>query len=231
VRPGNDQVVHHVLLYNPNSDAAADDAVALDAADDGLGYSCFGGAGVDADPLVAWAPGGGATAYPAGTGLPVTGGRPLILQVHYNTANGTGPDHTEVAITLEDEVSQPAVLARINHTDFELPPGQAAVAESFEVPVNQDIRVWGVLPHMHELGQSIRVSVENDGEETCMVDIPDWNFHWQSMYLYDEPVNVAAGSTARISCVFDTTDRTDPTTFGENTSDEMCLAFVYVTGG
>jgi len=207
------------------------DAEALDAQDTELGYECFGGAGVSADPLVAWAPGGGATEYPAGTGLPIAGGRPLILQVHYNTSNGTGPDHTEVAITVEDDVDQPAVLARINGTDLELPPGQDAVTDSYAVPVNQDIVVWGVLPHMHELGQPIQLTVEEAGEETCMIDVPDWNFHWQGLYFYTEPVNVNAGSTAEITCVFDTTGRDETTYFGENTTDEMCLAFVYVTGG
>lgn len=230
VRPGNPQVVHHVLIYHPNTEAALADAEALDAADEQLGYECFGAAGVDADPLVAWAPGGGATEYPDGTGLPIAGGRPLILQVHYNTANGTGADHTKVAITVEDEVERPAVLARINNTSLVLPPGQKAVTDSYEVPINQDIVVWGVLPHMHELGQSIQLTVDQAGEETCMIDIPDWNFHWQGMYLYTEPVSVAAGSTAEITCVFDTSDRTEATGFGENTSDEMCLSFVYVTG-
>ncbi len=230
VRPGNPQVVHHVLIYHPNTEAAVADAEDLDALDDELGYECFGGAGVSSEPLVAWAPGGGATVYPEGTGLPIAGGRPLILQVHYNTGNGTGPDHTEVAITVEDDVETPAVLARINNTELELPPGQEAVTDSYEVPINQDIKVWGVLPHMHELGQSIQLTAGAGSDETCMIDIPDWNFHWQGMYLYTEPVTVTSGSTARITCVFDTTDRTETTVFGENTSDEMCLAFVYVTG-
>ncbi len=231
VRPGNPQVVHHVLIYHPNTDDAVADAEALDAADEERGYECFGGAKVDADPLVAWAPGGGATEYPEGTGLPIAGGRPLILQLHYNTNNGTGPDHTEVAITVEDDVDQPAMLARINNTELELPPGQSAVTDSYEVPINQDITVWGVLPHMHELGQSIQLGVTEGGEETCMIDVPDWNFHWQGMYFYTEPVSVNKGSTAEITCVFDTSSRTETTVFGENTSDEMCLAFVYVTAG
>lgn len=230
VRPGNPQVVHHVLIYHPDSEAAVADAEALDARDEALGYDCFGGAGVSSDPLVAWAPGGGATEYPEGTGLPIAGGRPLILQVHYNTANGTGADHTAVAITVEDDVETPAVLARINNTELELPPGQAAVTDSYEVPINQDIRVWGVLPHMHELGQSIQLTTDDGSEETCMIDIPEWDFHWQGIYLYTEPVTVSSGSTARITCVYDTTDRTETTVFGENTEDEMCLAFVYVTG-
>ena len=43
-----------------------------------------------------WAPGAGATYLPPGTGVALAGGRNVILQVHYNLAQGVFPDRTRV---------------------------------------------------------------------------------------------------------------------------------------
>jgi hypothetical protein len=67
VRPGDARIVHHVVVFTPTSAEQAAAAAALDAAEAGPGYTCFGAAGVDADVAAAWAPGGGATRFPAGT--------------------------------------------------------------------------------------------------------------------------------------------------------------------
>jgi hypothetical protein len=48
VIPGDARIVHHAIVYQPSDDEAAAEAVALDSAEAGLGYTCFGGAGVDA---------------------------------------------------------------------------------------------------------------------------------------------------------------------------------------
>lgn len=231
VQPDNDQVVHHVILYNPDTDEDAAEAEALDAAEDGAGYTCFGGAGVNASPIALWAPGQGAMDLPEGTGLPVAGGRKLVLQLHYNVANGTGPDQTSVDLRLEDEVDFPAAFEKIMNTDIELPAGQDAIQLDYDVTLDldRDIRVWGIAPHMHELGQSITVRADSAGEDVCMVDVPDWDFHWQGMFFYDEPVTLAGDATVRLTCVYDTTSRTDTTYAGEGTADEMCLAFAYVS--
>ncbi|HEY3500517.1 MAG TPA: hypothetical protein VGK73_37750, partial [Polyangiaceae bacterium] len=64
--PGDGRVVHHAILYQPKLASDAADAEALDAAEDGPGYTCFGAPRVDVDPLALWAPGGGPTKFPAG---------------------------------------------------------------------------------------------------------------------------------------------------------------------
>jgi hypothetical protein len=231
VDPDNDQVVHHVILYNPDTDADALAAEALDDADDGVGYTCFGGAEVNASPIALWAPGQGAMDLPEGTGLPITGGRKLVLQVHYNVANGTGPDQTSIKLRLEDTVDYPASFNKIANNDIELPPGESAIELDHDVSLDlaNPVRVWGIAPHMHELGQSISVRAESGGDDICMVDVPDWDFHWQGMFFYEEPVTLSGDTTVTLTCVYDSTSRTETTYAGEGTSDEMCLAFAYVS--
>lgn len=232
VHPGEPSVVHHVVVYAPESDAASEAMVNLDEAEDGPGYTCFGGAGVDATPVALFAPGGGATNFPEGTGLALTGGRKLVLQVHYNTAHGTAPDRTTVALQLADNVDIPAQFTRLSNSDLDLPPGEVTTV-NMEVPAPnaKDALIWGVIPHMHQTGESLQLSVTTDGVEECLVDVPNWNFMWQGLFLYENPVLIPPESDLRLTCVYDTTGREDATTFGEGSADEMCMVFAYTTAG
>jgi hypothetical protein len=90
--PGNQKVVHHVILYAVKRSVAQ----AEDAKDTTAGWECFGGVGVDSTgALGAWAPGGAAVVYPFGTGIRLEPDQVLAMQVHYNTQNGTAADQTD----------------------------------------------------------------------------------------------------------------------------------------
>ena len=67
------------------------------------------------------------------------------------------------------------------------------------------------------------------GGSTCAVDIPHWSFHWQGSTTTSSRSKVAGGDVVHLACSFDNTAGTAPLTWGEKTSDEMCLAFAYVT--
>jgi hypothetical protein len=107
IRPGARAVVHHVILFRiPAGSAAA--ANKLDAASAGAGWSCFGGIGVasgqqaleSAPWIAAWAPGWGSGRLPDGTGVPMPKGSLVVMQVHYNLANGGAPDRSRAVFTL-----------------------------------------------------------------------------------------------------------------------------------
>ena len=111
--PDNPEVVHHAILYRvqPGQLAAAK---SRDEKEPGQGWGCFGGPdlpAVDDDNavqslgsapwLAAWAPGGREFRYPKGTGVFLPAGSSVILQVHYNTLAGVGPDMTSVQLRTE----------------------------------------------------------------------------------------------------------------------------------
>ena len=109
-QPGNPTIVHHVLAFLATPDRAAQ-FQALDDADSAPGYRCFGGPGGTANLLGGWVPGTVGGDFPAGTGVPVDPGSKIILQVHYNLANGVGPsDQTSIRLKLDPSVSRPAFL-------------------------------------------------------------------------------------------------------------------------
>lgn len=237
VQPGNAERVHHVIVYNPTSDEQADAARQRDLEDGSAtdGYTCFGAAGVDATPVVLWAPGAGSTMFPHGTGIQLSAHRPLILQIHYNNQVPEGTertDRTRVDLALED-TANPAYMVLMGDFDLNLPPRTQEWVESQRMslsalPVN--VRVWGVFPHMHTLGRTIHVDLNRQsGGDQCLIDVPRWDFHWQMAYWLSTPITVTPEDAATITCTYDTRDRDTTTNFGDGTEDEMCLAFTYVT--
>lgn len=235
VIPGDPRVVHHVIAFALDTAAADAEAAALDAAEPGPGYTCFGGPNVNASRFVAgWAPGGQATHFPAGTGLKLTGGRKMVLQVHYNLAGGAFPDQTSIKTVLADNVQKEAIISRISTNNINLPPGQplVEVTETSNVPANAGtVTIWGVAPHMHGVGKTLHVESVTNGQTQCLVDVGNWDFHWQSFSLYEKPLTVNGGDPVKLTCGYDTTGRNTVTTAGEGTMDEMCIAFFYVTAG
>ena len=231
VVPGDSRVVHHVIAFQPRNEAAATQASALDAAEAGEGYTCFGGPGVDADLFAGWAPGAGPTYLPEGTGVALAGGRDVILQVHYNLAQGVYPDRTRVRLRLSDSVDRPGYYAPLADLDLVLPPGQANAEASRRVALNlpAPLTIHGVLPHMHELGRTLHMELESGSDSTCLVDVDRWNFHWQNTWWYDTPLAFPGVNALSIRCGYDTRSRTETVTWGEGTADEMCLAYLYVT--
>jgi hypothetical protein len=231
VVPGVAKEVHHVVVY---SLTAAELAKANTMYPDPTGYTCFGGpsiAGVSPKLMAAWVPGSPATIFPTGTGIPLTAGTGLVMQVHYNEANGVSPDTTTLQLQLTSQaVAHPATLTQVAQTSFTIPPMTSGYSVSASV-TSPAVTLWGVVPHMHLLGQDIKATITPPGGATsCLIDIPSWDFHWQQFYFYANPsgIPIQAGSTLKLSCTYNNTT-SSPVSFGEKTTDEMCLSFFYVT--
>ena len=130
-------------------------------------------------------------------------------------------------------VANPSSLYLLAAPDLYLPPGKPEVhtRNQYMLPgfVGQ-YNVWGVFPHMHTRGRSLRVEVDHAGQTQCITDVPRWDFNWQQGYFSDGPPRIAGGGDMlRIECVHDTMGAAGPITWGEGTDDEMCLAFIYVS--
>ena len=227
VIPGVRAQVHHVLIY------AVDraDAVAKDNAEAGEGWTCFGASGINnADLIGGWVPGTANVRYPSGTGIPLAAGKVFAMQIHYNTSTTTrAPDTTTVKLQYARTPVTAATLIPILDASFAIPPNAMGFTPSDhpKAAVNTlgvDLKIWGVLPHMHQKGKRIAVT----GPKGCLIDIPKWDFHWQQQYFFTAPQIVKKGEKAEMTCTWD-----NPTSkyvrWGEGTDDEMCLAYLYAT--
>lgn len=105
--------------------------------------------------------------------------------------------------------------------------------------ITQSEIVIKATPHMHLLGRSMRLTL-NPGTpgEKILLDRPKYNFDDQSPTVLAKPISLKIGDTVRVQCTFDPTLRAilpqtkklPPryVTWGEGSSDEMCLGVLGV---
>ena len=238
--PGNRKIVHHILTYVDTRG----EAEALDRADPGPGYTCFGGPGFVPTGMGVggWAPGAPPQVNPDGVGLLLPSGARVVMQVHYH--NQTGAPETDLSriglhwarARVDKRVRAIPVLNR----GFVLPAeaSRHTVRASFTLPPAWNLHAVAVSPHMHLLGREMTVTATYpDAKTRPLIKIDDWDFHWQGTYRYAEPVPLPGGTRIDVEAVYDNSsaNRRNPTspprdvTWGENTTDEMCIAFVRVT--
>ncbi len=239
VIPGNREVVHHVLVFNATADFVPD-LLAMDEADPGPGYTCFGGAGVPTSLIGSWVPGSQARAAPEGTGLSVEPGSMMVIQMHYNTlSSAPAPDQTRVELQLAAEVQRPAASMFLTNpgwiTGSEpmlIPAGEDGVTYSFDLPLSSPLwrarlislgidadgplLIHDAALHMHYLGASAELSVlRGSGSQECLLNIPTWNFDWQGDYRLDQPLRLEPEDTLRIRCTWNNGEDNQPVVDGQ----------------
>lgn len=237
IRPGNPQIVHHVLVFLEYGD----DGERLDQAEEGPGYTCFGGPGTGTVRLLGgWAPGMEPLIMPNDVGMTIAPNSTIIMQVHYHYASVEGWDQTQIGLHFNQErqAKELQLLPLVNQ-QFVIPAGAKnfPVTASVTLPVFVPLELYSIAPHMHLLGQRISVSAQSiGGELECLVDIPRWDFNWQRFYEFESPIQIAGGTRLTLNCEFDNSadnpnNPNDPPIavgWGEATTDEMALCFLGV---
>ena len=236
--PGNPEIVHHVLVFLEGTT----EGQRLDEAEAGPGYTCFGGSGTGAFRLIGgWAPGMVPQTFRDGVGMEIPPQSNLIIQVHYHYSGAAGEDQTQVGLYFSEVPHEKELLMLpLANTRFQIPPGaeEFEVTQSVRIPPGINGEIHTIAPHMHLLGKNISVELtQSDNSSNCLIDIPRWDFNWQRFYDYKSPVPVRGGSTFSLRCVFDNSENNPNNPFtppiqvgwGEETFDEMALAFLGVT--
>jgi hypothetical protein len=93
----------------------------------------------------------------------------------------------------------------------------------------------------HDLGTggSLRL-IRADGTEETLLELRDWDFDWQLVYHLAEPRRFHPGDELRVECRWDNSAANQPryggerrpvstVTWGEGTTDEMCVANLYIS--
>ena len=229
VQPGDRNVVHHALIHVAGDDANAGD---LEGGGDRRGDATAEERGGFWGEYV---PGQNTLVYPEGFAKKLPRGARLRFQMHY-TPNGTATtDRTRVGVIYAKEPPRHEVrVAGIVNARISIPPGAADHREEASLRLPFDATIMGFLPHMHVRGKACRYElVRGDGSRTTLLDIPRYDFNWQLLYRYAEPLALAAGDTLVFTAWYDNSpanpanpDPTKTVRWGPQTFDEMHLGYV-----
>jgi mono/diheme cytochrome c family protein len=203
VRPGNREVVHHVLVqYRIKPDMQRAPVLQFNAEQSKLPPSSPGLRPRRVDPnlpgrlLATYAPGTNPQVFPAGTAVRLEPGGVIQLQMHYTTTGEPATDRTKVGLIFSKDPSPREIrVAQFLNTTLNLPAGAADVAVDAEVSFVQDATIWGLFPHTHLRGKKWEYTlIHPDGTTTSILSVPRYDFNWQTYYMFKQPLQIAKGS-------------------------------------
>jgi hypothetical protein len=194
IKPQRTGTVHHVILYEA-AGAQATAATQMNAASGGKGWTCFGGPGLPFDLtgasaltrlgqppwIAAWVPGHTTNALPRGAGVLLHKGAKIVMQVHYNLLEASGPDRSSAQLRL-----RPATT-RLTPLETQL------IAAPVELPCPD-----GVSGPRCGRQHSLQDEVNKYGAEAAFV--PAALLRLCNRTLADFPTSVGAGTAITTTC-------------------------------
>jgi hypothetical protein len=236
VRPGNRELVHHVLVYHKaNPDARRPPILQPNTGLQALPAPVSGSRPQRRDRvpgrlLATFAPGTSSQVFRSGTALRLEPGGVLELQMHYTASGRAGTDRTKVGMIFSKDPSPQEVRATaFFNAQFTLPANANEVRVDADVSILQDITLWGMFPHTHLRGKRWEYRIEYpDGTKSIVLSVPKYDFNWQTYYMFRDPIRIPAGSRIVSSAWYDNSSgnpsNPDPKTavrWGDQTWEEM----------
>jgi peroxiredoxin len=217
--PGNRAVVHHILAFvRPKGSEGGVNAV--------RGF------------LVGYVPGARNEGWPAGMAKRIPANSELIFQVHYTPVGTPQEDQSKLGLCFADpdKITHEVVTTSALQTRLDIPAGASHhVVQGTSPPHKRDARLLGMSPHMHVRGKAFRYElVRADASRETLLDIPEYDFNWQTTYIPREPVSLAAGDQILCTAVYDNSaanlNNPDPSVnvrWGDQTWDEMMIGYYH----
>jgi len=236
IKPGNPKVVHHVIVFADPSNAARE----RDAADPAPGFLCgMASGGIDMKMVGGWAPGRNVGMMSGGLAMKIPAGTTLVYQVHYhNTTGAEQPDRSGLAMYLTREtVHKHPRSIPIGAWNLNIKAGDPNSEHSAAWTAPADLHVRSIMPHMHYIGKDMKLTaVLPNGSEQVLLDVPRYDFNWQTAYIFAEPVALPKGTVIKMvshhdNSVANPRNQFSPPRdihFGEATHEEMSIAFTSI---
>lgn len=189
----------------------------------------------DGNLLCGFAPGEQPAVFPLGFGKKIPAGAKLTFQMHYTPNGKDTKDITTLGLIYAKETPQHEIKTRpVMNPRFVIPAG----ADNHEVMssylLKEDIRVTSFMPHMHLRGKDfVFKAVAPNGTSKILLNVPKYDFNWQTYYLPTDPVAIPKGT--KIECVahYDNSknnkfnpDPTKDVKWGDQTWEEMMIGWI-----
>lgn len=227
--PGNTQVLHHVVTYlGPFGMDDGEPTYLNEAAKRPVTVR-------DAPSLGAvWVAGAPPSRFREGTGHTLEHDQILSFNLHYHPNGTAGSDRSKVGLYFgEGELEKEITTSFAADTGMWIPAGAADHREQARYLFSQDSRILSFLPHMHQRGKSMTYTLKRpDGTEKILLQVPEYDYDWQNIYLLQEPIAAPAGSLLEVEASWDNSagnpanpDPTADVPWGDGTNREMLVAF------
>ena len=228
VRPGA-RSVHHATIKIDRTRSSR----LLDDEEAGPGYEGGGGrnAAFPGGHFLGWTPGQLPFMQPNGMGWRLEPDSDLVAELHLTPTGKPENVQVKVGLFFTDEApTLQSFILRLGSQSIDIPAGETKylVMDTFTLPV--DVEVLGVQPHAHNLAREVEGYAQlPDGTTKWLLNIKDWDFKWQDVYRYREPLQLPKGTTLSMRYTYDNSAANirNPNrppkrvTFGQTTSSEM----------
>ena len=180
--------------------------------------------------VAAFAPGQAVRTYAEGTAVKIPAGATLVFQMHYTASGKATTDRSKVGLVFAKEPPrQEVIIAALQNANFTLPAGAPDVQVDAEMTLNQDMTIWSMLPHTHVRGKRWHLEATYpDGRTETILDVPRYDFNWQTDYVFKQPLKLPKGTKVRTSAWYDNSaanksnpDSTVDVHWGDQTWQEM----------
>ncbi len=241
-QPGDPSVVHHANFFIDYLGRGRE----KDEEDPAPGFSVFGTGGfMEYDGseeggfgIGGWAPGSDPHVLPPGLGMYLPRGGDFIMEVHYHLTGKATRDRSQIALYFADKPVDDYIDGLVIGTqDLEIPAGESSYWRHIHMDVPAGFTLVDVSPHMHYIGtEVVATATLPDGTKLPLIRIADWDFRWQNVYAFREPVYLPAGSRIDVWFAFDNSDGNPanpnypakPVIWGWQTTDEMAEVWMTI---
>lgn len=212
VIPGLANVIHHADVSYDLSGIS----LANDQADPLSGFNGnTGGPNYDFY-MNAWQPGAGPARYPEDWAIELPPGADLVFEIHYGPGGQGQTDTTKMNFEfMWDPTGARPVYASwllgdsppiLQEPQLYIPANLISTFHQVTAPVNYSRSLISICPHMHLLGKLYKVWMETaEGDSIPLIDIPQWDFHWQMYYTFQQVQVVPPGAIIKSIGVYDNT--------------------------
>jgi hypothetical protein len=161
-------------------------------------------------------------------------GSQLVFELHYTAKGEATTDSPRLGIQFFDgEPASRRLGSTVINTRFEIPPHADNHRVDAGTRMMRDVELLSLTPHMHLRGKSWEFrAIFPDGTTKVLVNVPEYDFMWQSTYYLAEPLHLPAGTVIEGIAHFDNSkgnrhnpDPDSPVTWGDQSWEEMMVGF------
>ncbi len=187
--------------------------------------------------LVGYEPGYAPIPWGPRQGKLIRAGSDIVVEAHYNTNGKELVDHSELGIYFAKQPpAERVVTISVQNMNFTIAPGDPAYRSDAVSGFDAPVKVVSVQPHMHLRGKAMRLTaILPDGRREPLIDVPKYDFLWQTTYFLKDPLALPAGSRIECAAWFDNSPNNkvnpDPKAavgWGDQSRDEMHIGFTEI---